>query len=147
MNEAPKLKRAMPALRPVMIVDDDTNDAETFRAQLAAAGIVNPALLFKDYSESVAALTLAAIDGPRSPSLPCALFVNLKMGCYGGFDLLAWASEQDFLESVPRFILVPCLLPEDQALGIRFGAELVVKFPTNEQLAALLRPLLRERKN
>lgn len=148
MIDSLKLKRAAPTLRPVMIVDDIREDAESLRAQLVAAGIANPALIFEDGDDGISALRLAAADdGSLSRPLPCALFVNLKMGCYGGFDLLAWAAEQEFLASVPKFMLVPCVLPEDEALGVKFDAELVAKFPSNDQLAALLRSALHDRKS
>jgi two-component system, response regulator len=122
-------------LRPVLILDDDPDDGFFARRLLMKAGIKNP-IVIVDRGEEARAFLRSVSYGVTAP---CAIFIDIKLDGENGFDVLAWAREQQALSNTAIYIMSGSDEPADKFRAAQLGATgYIVKHPTAAQLANLI---------
>jgi CheY-like chemotaxis protein len=118
----------MQLLPPIVLVEDDANDALFVREALEAAQIANPLIECKSAQEARRAL----LDASISPVL-FILDVHLS-GNETGIDLLRWLRQQPQpLGSTPAMMLTGSEHPEHSAESSRLGTTAFLRKPATEQ--------------
>lgn len=132
--------KADPALPPLMLVDDDPNDALLFARRLKDAGVPNPLVHFRNGGDAFMYLKQFC-DGTKSADhRPCLVFLDVNMPSLSGFDVLVWARQQNALRGMKILMLSGATEPWDSRIAAKLGADdYLVKFPNPEQLSAILR--------
>ena len=88
--------------RPILIAEDDSDDAFLLMRAFGKAGITNPLDLVSDGQKAVNYLE----DIPRKKTLLPRLFVlDIKMPLLNGFDVLRWVRSQPGLKRMPVVVL------------------------------------------
>ena len=119
-------------LRPVLILDDDPDDGFVTRRLLLRGGIKNP-IVMVDRIEQARAFLRSASYGAAAP---CAVFIDIKLDGENGFDVLAWARDQQALTNTAIYMLSGSDDPADQLRAKELGATgYIVKHPRPDELA------------
>ena len=126
---------------PILIAEDDEDEALLLEHALKAIGISNPVLMVDNGEHVIAYLKGEGQFADRATfPLPAVLITDLKMPAVGGFELLEW------LRHNPRFAIIPTLVfsnssePQDIQRAYALGANAyLVKPPGMEQLEAMMR--------
>ena len=119
-------------LRPVLILDDDPDDGLLTRRLLMRGGIKNP-IVMVDCGEQARAFLRGADYGAAAP---CAVFIDIKMDGENGFDVLAWARQQQALCNTAIFVMSGSDDPADELRAKQLGATgYIVKHPTSDEMA------------
>ena len=125
-----------PSLPPILVADDESNDVFLLRRALMKAGVTNPIIGVADGEELLEFLQGATFGG----LIPCVLFLDIKMPRMGGFEALAAIRNHPSLAGLKVVMLTSSDLPADVERARTLGADaFLVKFPTPERLAAVLR--------
>ena len=131
----------IPPALPVLIAEDDEDEALLLEHALKAIGISNPLLIVDNGEHVIAYLKGEGHFADRAAyPLPAVLITDLKMPAVDGFELLEW------LRHHPQFAIIPTLVfsnssePQDVQRAYALGANAyLVKPPEMEQLEALMR--------
>jgi CheY-like chemotaxis protein len=131
----------IPPELPILIAEDDEDEALLLEHALKAIGISNPVLMVDNGEHAIAYLKGEGQFADREAfPLPAVLITDLKMPAVDGFELLEW------LRHHPRFAIIPTLVfsnssePQDVQRAYGLGANAyLVKPPEMEQLEALMR--------
>ena len=129
-------------LRPVLIVDDNDDDALLASRCLKAAGLKNPLLHFRTGGDAFLFLKqFLSGDKARSP-LPLLMLLDVNMQGLSGFDILLWARQQPQFKDMKIFMLSGAGEEFDAAIAAKLGAdEYLEKFPKPAAFAQLLSTL------
>jgi CheY-like chemotaxis protein len=123
-------------LRPILITDDDADDAYLLQLRLRKAGVPNPILVFRDGEEL---LRYFAKANPWPEAKPFVLLLDLKMPLVDGFDVLAAVRTEARLRALPVVAITSSTRAEDRDRAIVAGAdEFFEKFPSEAELAAVI---------
>ena len=131
--------KAESQLPPLVVVDDNDDDALIFAKKLRAAGVKNGLLHFRTGGDAF--LFLKQFCPPEKPKslLPMAMFLDVNMEGLSGFDVLLWARRQPPLRAMKIFMLSGANEEFDARIAAKLGAdEYLEKFPAPAQLAELL---------
>ena len=127
------------ALPPLMMVDDDQNDALLFARRLQEAGIRNPLLHFRNGGDAFMFLKRFCDEPKTAEPRPCLVFLDVNMPNLSGFDVLAWARQQPALRGLKIVMLSGATEPWDAKIAAKLGADgYLVKFPEATKLARML---------
>ena len=129
-----------PACPPILVAEDDEDDAYFIQRFLRKTGAKNPVMLFDDASEVVNFLGSARRDtaGARRRS-PLLLFLDLHMKGVGGFDFLTWARDQKQLAPLTTVVLSNSNQPLDMQRAMELGAHrYLVKYPSVNTFATIV---------
>ena len=123
-------------LRPILITDDEADDAFLLEHRLRKAGVPNPILLFRDGDELLQ--YFAAL--PRSTEgKPLLLLLDLKMPMLDGFDVLAAVRTEARLRGLPVTVITSSTRPVDRDRALGAGADgFLEKFPSPAELAGVV---------
>ena len=120
----------MQLLAPIVLVEDDANDALFVRQALVAAQIANPLVEFTSAEEARHNVTMFA--APNAPVVLFILDVHLS-GNESGLDLLRWLRLQaPPLGSTPAIVLTGSDSPAHSAESSRLGAMGFLRKPVTE---------------
>jgi CheY-like chemotaxis protein len=127
--------------RPIIIVEDDTDDAELFRRLLQRVEAVNPLAVFSSGEDAITYLTNVTGGGAEdSTALPLLVFLDLKTPVFDGQEILHWIREHDVFDRMSVVICSGSANPEDYLEAAKHGAQAFVpKFPTPDELMDILR--------
>jgi two-component system, response regulator len=121
-------------LSPILIADDDTDDAVILEHRLKKAGVRNPVLRFCDGQDVVEFFRQLKNDAPK----PCVLLLDLKMPLMDGFDVLQWLAQSP-LKGMPVTVISSSPRGEDRVRAAAHGAmEYFEKFPTSDEMAGVI---------
>ena len=126
---------------PILIAEDDEDEALLLAHALKAIGLSNPVLMVDNGEHAIAYLKGDGQFADRGAfPLPAVLITDVKMPAVDGFELLEW------LRHHPRFAIIPTLVfsnssePQDIQRAYSLGANAyLVKPPGMEQLEAMMR--------
>ena len=108
---------------PILIAEDDANDAEMVRLALVKAGISNPAHLVTDGSDVIAYLKA---EGPYSDReqfpFPRLLLLDLKMPGMDGLQVLEWLDSHPECSIIPTIIMSASSIDTDVKRAYQLGA-------------------------
>lgn len=126
-------------LPPLMMVDDNTDDAVLFARRLKEAGVQNPLIHFRTGGEAFMFLNELCAGRKTSAGRPCLVFLDVNMPNLSGFDVLAWARQQPALRGLKIIMLSGATEPWDAKIAAKLGADdYVMKFPDAARLNELL---------
>ena len=124
---------------PLLLVEDNEDDAFLMKRSLKTAGIEQPLFLVEDGQQAIDYLAGRGpyADRARYP-LPAFIFLDLKLPFKSGHEVLAWIRNQPRLTEVIVVVLTSSNQPSDLEEAYRLGANsYVVKPPATEQLVRL----------
>lgn len=128
-----------PALPPLLMVDDEDNDAVIFTRRLKAAGVRNPLIHFRHGGDAFMYLKRFCTGEKGMQERPCLMFLDVNMPNLSGFDILAWAKQQPALREIKIIMLSGATEPWDAKIAAQLGADdYLKKFPAPAALSALL---------
>ncbi len=125
---------------PVLIAEDDANDAFLLRRAFAKAGIRNPLVVVENGQEAIDYIRGAGAFASRQEHpFPCILFLDLKMPLLDGFDVLASLRSQPPAQRLPVIVLSSSNQERDIEQARQLGADdYRVKPQQFEQLMAIV---------
>ena len=118
----------MPPLpRPVVVVDDDSDDLELTTTVLRKVAGIARLKTFTSGEDVVAFLEQLT---PDHDDFPVAFVLDIKMPCLTGLDLLGWIRDRASFEGVPVIIWSSSDDPADVNRAAELGAQCYVgKYP------------------
>jgi two-component system response regulator len=120
-----------PALPPILLVDDNPDDAFLLRHLLAKARIENPITTVED---GLCAQRILA------DLMPCVVFTDLKMRVVNGVKLTGWIRQHEKLRELPVYMVSSSGEPKDRAAAKAAGIdEYLEKFPLPAKLGEIVR--------
>ena len=120
---------------PILIADDEADDAFILQRRLQKAGVRNPVILFRDGEELIEFL---GKKNALPTAKPVLLLLDLKMPMVDGFDVLQWL-RLSRLKNLPVTVISSSSRKEDRTRAMAGGAsDYFEKFPTESELAAIV---------
>jgi CheY-like chemotaxis protein len=140
----PNLLLGMNQEFPILIAEDDENDAMILQRALRKAGFNNPFHISKDGADVIRYLKGEPPYTDRNKfRFPRILFTDLKMPNLDGFELLAWLKDHEECNVIPRLVLSASQQEEDVQRAYRLGVNsYLVKPGTFEALVSALKLVL-----
>lgn len=126
------------ALRPLLLAEDDADEALLFSRLARSAHIANPIVPALDGEEAIE--FLAARLRSRDQPLPTVAVLDVKMPRADGFEVLEWIRRHPDLARLPVFMTSSSVLSRDIEQARELGAQAYFeKYPTPEDFAAAFR--------
>lgn len=134
----------MDANSPILVAEDDENDAFILKRALDQAGVICPVHFCKDGLAVQAYLCGQEPYGNRNTfAWPWILFIDLKMPRMDGFELLKWLRAHPDFNSIPAVVLTASRQASDVLDAYRSGAcSYFVKPSSYKDLVELMKRLL-----
>ncbi len=126
---------------PILIAEDDEDEALLLEHALKAIGVSNPVLIVDNGEHVIAYLKGEGQFADRAAfPLPAVLITDLKMPAVDGFELLEWLRHHSQFAIIPTLVFSNSSEPQDVQRAYALGANAyLVKPPEMEQLEALMR--------
>jgi CheY-like chemotaxis protein len=134
----------MDANSPILVAEDDENDAFILKRAMAQAGATCPVHFCRDGLAVQAYLQGDDPYGDRTRfAWPWVLIVDLKMPRMDGLELLKWLRTHSEFNFIPAVVLTASRQPSDVLEAYRSGARSYFVKPSNYQnLVEMLKLLL-----
>ncbi len=131
----------MKANKPILLVEDNPDDAFIFTRILKAAGITAQVKVVVNGQQAMDYLTSASnTDEQEKHPLPMLVFLDLKLPYVDGFEVLSWMRKQPSLRTMPVAVLSGSAESRDQLKATTLGAQFyLVKPPEAEILSRVLK--------
>jgi CheY-like chemotaxis protein len=127
------------ALPPLLVVDDDDNDALIFTRRIKETGVRNPVLHLRHGGDAFVFLNQFCGGAKSIEERPCVMFLDVNMPSLSGFDVLAWARQQPLLRDMKIIMVSGSTEPWDAKIAAKLGADdYMPKFPDVDRLTELL---------
>jgi two-component system, response regulator len=125
--------------RPILLVEDSSEDAELTLRALKKAHVANPVDLVTD---GVAALDYLKARRPRLSDFPILVLLDLKLPKLDGFDVLIRLQQEEELRAVPVIVVTSSQeqehVLESYSLGVRaFVRKPVALAPLSDAISRL----------
>jgi len=130
-------------LSPILLVEDNPDDAELLEYAFRKAGIANPLLAVTDGDAAVEYVggTGAYADRRRHP-IPELILLDLKLPRRSGFEVLAFIRGQDATRHTPVVVLTSSSQPADIQRAYEAGANSYLVKPADlDTLIEMMRSL------
>lgn len=126
---------------PILLVEDNEDDAFLMKHSLKVAGISRAVHVAADGQQAIDYLAGDGAFGDRETfPLPGAVFLDLKLPFKSGHEVLAWMMGRRELAEIVVIVLTSSNQPSDIEEAYRLGANsYVVKPAAAEQLVELAR--------
>lgn len=123
---------------PLLLVEDNEDDAFLMRRSFKAAGIDQPFYVAEDGQQAIDYLAGRGQYSDRSQyPMPSFVFLDLKLPFKSGHEVLAWIKNQRELSEIIVVVMTSSNQPSDLEEAYRLGANsYVVKPPATEQLVS-----------
>ena len=134
----------IPAIGPLLLVEDDPNDIHLFKRALAMAGDEIPLRVVRDGDEALAYLQgLGPFADRGLHPVPLLIVLDFKLPHRTGVEVLAWLRSEPLLKGIPVVILTSSQEPQDvaraQALGVDAYEVKPVHFPELREIVRSIR--------
>lgn len=127
----------MRPLVPILLVEDNDDDAFLMRRAFKNAEVANPLVTVNDGNAAIA--HLARTDSADAPGL---VLLDLKLPFKSGFEVLSWIRSQERLRALSVIVLTSSREPSDITRSLAGGANAYVAKPsTSVELADLVRAI------
>lgn len=129
------------ATQPILIVDDNDDDAFLMESLFGKLGITNPIRRVADGEEALAYFSGTGRYGNRGKfPFPALVLLDLNMPRRNGFEVLKWLKEQPGFRCIVVYILSASMRQVDVDQALSLGANgYIVKPSQVEELIELLR--------
>lgn len=129
-----------PFEHPILIAEDEDDEAFLLQRALKKAAITNPIRRVKNGEQAIEYLAGTGTFSDRAQyPLPLLLLLDLNMPKKSGFEVLEWIRAQPALKALAVDILSGSSREEDIEKAIQLGANLYLKKPiTTHELDQLL---------
>ena len=126
---------------PILIAEDDENDALILQRALRNVGFNNPFHISPNGSDAVRYLKGEGLYADRRKfRFPRILFTDLKMPEMDGFELLQWLRSNPECKIIPTIVLSASRLDSDVTRAYQLGANSYIAKPSDfDQLVTALR--------
>lgn len=126
----------MNEMLPILIAEDDENDALMLQRALRKAGFTNPFHICVNGTDAIKYLKGESPYQDRDEHcFPRLVITDLKMPQMDGFELLAWLQSHPECSLIPKLVLSASQQQEDVKRAYRLGANsYLVKPASFEQL-------------
>lgn len=115
-------------LRPILLVEDNTDDAFFMQRAFEAAGVRNEVSIRTDGEEAIE--FLSSPDMSDELKRPCLTLLDLKLPYRNGFDVLAHIRSQPNLRTLTVVVLTSSNEPSDIQRAHELGANAYVVKPS-----------------
>jgi CheY-like chemotaxis protein len=133
-----RLPSAMPALPPILIVDDDENDLAALVDLVVRANLPNPIEVFNSGDDVIQFLQEWCHAEPRECGRAALLLLDVRMPRVSGFDVLAWIRRHPLLHSLVVVMISHFDEADEAERAVRLGAQSYLhKYPLPITIAAL----------
>ncbi|MBA4149333.1 MAG: response regulator [Verrucomicrobia bacterium] len=119
---------------PILIAEDDPNDALFLQRAMQRAGVNNPIRIVEDGEEAIAYLEGREPYSDRQKyPFPSFVWLDIKMPKKNGFDVLGW------MRGHPKCSIIPCIVwsssreERDVRVAYRLGANCFFRKPTRTE--------------
>ena len=121
---------------PIILVEDNEDDAFLMMRALKIAGIATPIKILTDGQQAIDYLSACANGNPEAGhALRSLFFLDLKLPYLNGFEVLAWLRERKEFDAISVIILTGSAEARDRDKAMALGAQnYLVKPPTSETL-------------
>lgn len=126
--------------KTILLVEDDEDDAFFMRRALTKAEITMPLHIAVNGQEALDYLGGVGKFGDRAQfPAPAIVFLDLKLPCVHGFEVLKWIRSQPSFNELPVIVLTSSPEPRDREKALQLGATAyLVKPPTREMMLNVL---------
>ncbi|HYE30950.1 MAG TPA: response regulator [Methylomirabilota bacterium] len=116
---------------PILVLEDNPDDAFLLKRALKKNSISNPVFIVRDGVEGIEYITGAGKFGDRDafPSPGC-IVADLKMPRLGGLEFLAWLRDHPDFAVIPTLVLSSSTEDKDVAQAYSMGANSYLVKPT-----------------
>jgi two-component system response regulator len=122
----------MNTARPIVLIEDDPDDAELTLRALARARIGNPLLHLRDGVEAIDWLLGQGAHAGRDVSeIPALILLDLKLPRASGHEVLAAMRQDPRLSGYPVVVLTSSGEEEDLQAAYREGANSYIRKPVD----------------
>lgn len=115
-------------LRPILLIEDNADDAFFMQKAFEAAGVRNAVSIMTDGEEAIAFLSKP--DMSDELKRPCLTLLDLKLPYRNGFDVLAHVRAHEHLRTLAVVVLTSSNEPSDINRAMELGANAYVVKPS-----------------
>lgn len=113
----------MPGNEPILLVEDDENDARLILRAFKNGGVKNPIQVARSGEEAKAYLSGEGKFSNRSEHpLPIVVLLDLTLPGVGGFEVLKWIRQQNGISSTPVIVVTASTAIRDINKAYAIGA-------------------------
>jgi CheY-like chemotaxis protein len=116
-------------VRPILLAEDNANDAELTLAALRGHRIANDIVVVRDGAAALDYLYRRRDFAGRPPELPALILLDLKMPKVDGLEVLQAVKDDPVLRPLPVVILTSSREESDLARGYGLGVNAYVVKP------------------
>jgi two-component system response regulator len=132
----------MNTLRPILLVEDNMNDVELTIAALKDNNVANDVVIARHGGEGLDFLYARGKFAGRTPGLPLAVFLDLKMPKVDGLEVLRIVKSDSALRTIPIVMLTSSREEADLVKSYQLGVNAYVVKPVGfEQFTDAIRQL------
>lgn len=121
----------MTLLRPVLLVEDDPDDAELVQRALTRGRLANPVVHVADGVEAMEYLERRGAHAQRADLLPLFVLLDIKLPRMDGHEVLAAIRASSQLALLPVVMLTSSAEERDRLTSYRTGANAYVVKPVD----------------
>lgn len=115
---------------PILIVEDDRNDAFILERTLKKVGALNPVQLVEDGVQALAYLRGEGEYANRTAyPFPGVIITDLKMPRVDGFEILGWLNAHPECGVIPTVVLTASAIERDIVRAYQLGANCYLQKP------------------
>lgn len=130
---------------PILVLEDDENDAWLLERALRKSKISNPIHLVRDGEEGINYLAGRGKYADRlAYPLPGLIITDLKMPLLNGLEVLKWLRAHPDFRRIPTLVLTSSKQESDIANAYGFGANSYIVKPTSLEDLELLGRIVRD---
>jgi CheY-like chemotaxis protein len=118
--------------RPILLVEDDSNDVFFMRLAMEKAAIPNSLQVVRDGKEALAFLRgIGKYADRQTYPLPCLILLDLRLPHMSGFEVLKWLRERAEFQMLIVIVLTSSNQDCDVEAAYRLGANAYLVKPAN----------------
>jgi CheY-like chemotaxis protein len=119
---------------PVLICEDDPNDAHFLERTLRKVGVANPIYIARDGEDAIDYLAgKGKYSNRKQFPFPSVIVTDLKMPRKNGFEVLEWLDNHPDCAVIPSIVWSSSALAEDVKKAYELGANCYLQKPSRPE--------------